>query len=34
LEGGRGSKSIGGRGGKPYTTWNGLTFIVECTDVL
>jgi hypothetical protein len=25
---------IGARGLKPYTTWNGLTFIVEWTDLL
>jgi hypothetical protein len=33
-EGGKGNKSIGARGLKPYTTWNGLTFIVEWTDLL
>jgi hypothetical protein len=27
-EGGKDNKSIGTQGLKPYTTWNGLTFVV------
>jgi hypothetical protein len=30
----KGNKSIGAQGLKPYMTWNGLTFIMECTDLL